>query len=43
MLYSINPDRNQLWNTLPELPLAQDLVEIVEIPGQLVKARAAAR
>ena len=41
MSYAINPDRNQPWNELPELPLAPELVETVEIPGQLIKARAA--
>jgi Fic family protein len=41
MSYAINPDRNQPWNGLPDLPLAPELVETVEILGQLVKARAA--
>ena len=41
MSYAINPDRNHPWNGLPELPLAPELVETVEILGQLVKARAA--
>ena len=41
MSYPINPDRNQPWNALPELPLAAELVETVEILSQLVKARAA--
>ena len=41
MSYAINPDRNQPWNGLPELPLVAEVVETVEILGQLVKARAA--
>lgn len=41
MSYPINPDRNKPWNALPDLPLATELVETVEIFGQLVLARAA--
>ena len=41
MSYPFNPDRNKPWNALPELPLAPELVETVEILSQLVKARAA--
>ncbi len=41
MSYPINPDRNKPWNALPELPLASELVETVEILNQLVKSRAA--
>jgi Fic family protein len=41
MSYPINPDRTKPWNTLPDLPLATELVETVEILGQLVKTRAA--
>lgn len=41
MSYPINPDRTKPWNALPELPLAQELVETVEILSQLVKSRAA--
>ena len=41
MSYLINPDRNKPWNALPDLPLAAELVETVEILNQLVKSRAA--
>ncbi|WBA43978.1 Fic family protein [Hymenobacter canadensis] len=41
MSYPLNPDRNTPWNALPEMPLAQELVETIEILSQLVKSRAA--
>jgi len=30
-LYSINPDRNQPWNSIPDLPIADQLYRTVEI------------
>lgn len=41
MPYQINPDRNIPWNNLPELPLAKELYQSVEIYEQLGNAKAA--
>lgn len=39
MDYTINPDRTQPWNALPELPIAESLYQTVEVYEQLAKAR----
>jgi len=41
MPYPINPDRTTPWNALPELPLASEWFETIEVYAQLSKARAA--
>ena len=40
-LYSINPDRNVAWNTLPMLPIHQDLYRDFDIMDSLIEAKAA--
>ena len=40
-LYLINPDRNQPWNNLPDLPIHPDLYRTVEIYEQLAYAKQA--
>ena len=40
-LYHINPDRSKPWNTLPELPIAEELYRTVEVYEQLGKAKEA--
>lgn len=41
VLYRINPDRNEPWNDLPELPIPQELYRSVEVYEQLGKAKEA--
>ncbi|MEJ7779651.1 MAG: Fic family protein [Daejeonella sp.] len=41
MAYHVNPDRNQPWNTLPELPIDKALYEDIEVFTQLGNAKAA--
>ena len=41
MPYRINPDRNQPWNGLPELPIEEDYYRTLEIYEQLGNAKAA--
>lgn len=41
ILYSINPDRNLPWNTLPHLPIDSQLFKTVEIFEQLAKSKEA--
>jgi len=41
MPYPINPDRNVLWNAMPNLPIAEELFEDVAIYKQLGNAKAA--
>jgi len=41
MAYPINPDRTLPWNTLPEMPLAPEHYQSVEIYEQLGNAKAA--
>ncbi len=40
-IYHINPDRSKPWNTLPELPIAEELYRTVEVYEQLGKAKEA--
>lgn len=41
MAYQVNPDRNQPWNSLPELPVDEDLYKDIEVFAQLGNAKAA--
>lgn len=41
VLYSINPDRNQPWNNLPELPISDQLYRTVEIFEVLAQTKEA--
>lgn len=41
MIYKINSDRSKPWNDLPELPIAAELYEDIEIYKQLGNAKAA--
>jgi Fic family protein len=41
MVYPINPDRNQPWNGLPELPIDKELYQNLDIYEQLGNAKAA--
>lgn len=41
MPYVVNPDRNQPWNNLPELPLDVELYQSIEIYEQLGNTKAA--
>jgi hypothetical protein len=41
LLYSINPNRNELWNNLPPLPIKEELHDTVEILRKLGDAKAA--
>jgi Fic family protein len=41
VLYQINPDRNQPWNGLPELPIADQLYRTVEVFEALANAKEA--
>jgi len=41
MAYKINPDRLKPWNDLPELPIAKELYQDIEIYEQLGNAKAA--
>ncbi|GAB4231821.1 MAG: Fic family protein [Ekhidna sp.] len=40
-LFNINPDRNQPWNDLPDLPIHPDLYRTLDIMEQLANAKAA--
>lgn len=40
-LYPINPDRNQPWNNLPDLPIHPQLYRTVEVYEQLAQAKEA--
>lgn len=40
-IYRVNPDRNEPWNDLPELPIHEELYRQVEIYEQLGKAKEA--
>lgn len=40
-LYTINPDRTEPWNGLPDLPIARELYRDVEIYEQLAEAKEA--
>jgi len=40
-LFPINPDRNQPWNDLPDLPIHEDLYRTVSIMEQLGNAKSA--
>ncbi|MDZ7692514.1 MAG: Fic family protein [Balneolaceae bacterium] len=40
-IYRVNPDRNEPWNDLPELPIHEELYRRVEIYEQLGKAKEA--
>jgi len=40
-LYSVNPDRTQPWNSLPDLPIAPGLYRNVDIYDQLGRAKEA--
>lgn len=41
LLYSINPNRNEPWNSLPPLPIREELHDITEILRKLGDAKAA--
>lgn len=41
LLYSINPDRNKPWNSLPSLPIREELHDTIEILRKLGDAKAA--
>jgi Fic family protein len=41
LLYSINPDRNMPWNSLPPLPIKEELHDTIEILRKLGDAKAA--
>lgn len=41
MLYTINPDRNLPWNTIPSLPIRKELFQTIEILEKLGDAKAA--
>jgi hypothetical protein len=41
MTYTINPDRETPWNSLPKLPIDTELYRTVEIYEQLANAKAA--
>jgi len=41
LLYSINPDRNKPWNSLPPLPIKEELHDTIEILRKLGDAKAA--
>lgn len=40
LLYSINPDRNKPWNSLPSLPIKEELHDTIEILRKLGDAKA---
>ncbi|MEQ8523934.1 Fic family protein [Gracilimonas sp.] len=40
-LYTVNPDRNEPWNALPELPIHQELYRSLPVYEQLGKAKEA--
>ena len=40
-LFKINPDRNQPWNDLPDLPIHEDLYRTVDVMEQLGNAKSA--
>jgi Fic family protein len=41
LLYSINPDRNKPWNSIPLLPIREELHDTIEILRKLGDAKAA--
>jgi Fic family protein len=41
LLYSINPDRNKPWNSIPPLPIREELHDTIEILRKLGDAKAA--
>ena len=41
LLYPINPDRNKPWNSLPPLPIKEELHDTIEILRKLGDAKAA--
>ena len=41
MAYKINPDRMKPWNDLPELPIAKELYQDIDIYEQLGNSKAA--
>ena len=41
MPYTLNPDRAQPWNGLPELPIGEEHYKTLEVYEQLVNSKAA--